>query len=358
MVTDVTYLGPAAMFLSRVSRIYYTLSRSLSPVHGMAWTLLVLAATLLLPGKACAGHTGYIFVSHEQSNDIAVIDPQQDYRIIKWIRTSHRPRELRFRKDHQQILVACEEDDVIDVVDVATLQVADHIPTGPHPVMFALSQDEDFIYVPDKARSTIDKISVTDKLIEREIPTGADPEAIIAGSDGKTLYVTSAVNHMVHVVDLEAAAVTDNIQVGTHPARLLAPPGSHGLWVSNQLSGELSIVDRSTKLVSGTLDLHLPHAPPGRPTPVGMTTTHDGATVVVALGQANAVAFIDARTLEIEDYSRAGLFPWAVAFSADDRLLYVLNRSSDDLTIVDMLDHGAVRSVAVGPKPYALLVDE
>jgi hypothetical protein len=43
-----------------------------------------------MSGRAFAGRTCYIFVSHEQTNDIAVIDPQQDY-----------------------------QDDVIDVLDVA-----------------------------------------------------------------------------------------------------------------------------------------------------------------------------------------------------------------------------------------------
>src|SRR5690242_6094527 len=123
MATGVAYTGPAETFLSLASRINNTLSRSLPPTHVMAWTLLVPAATLPASGRAFAGHTGYVFVSHEQTNDIAVIDPQQNYRIIRWISTSRRPREMRFRRNHRQLLVACEEDDVIDVIDVATLEV-------------------------------------------------------------------------------------------------------------------------------------------------------------------------------------------------------------------------------------------
>jgi YVTN family beta-propeller protein len=89
-----------------------------------------------------------------------------------------------------------------------------------------------------------------------------------------------------------------------------------------------------------------------------MTATSDGATVIVALGRANLLAFIDTETLKIEDYLRVGTYPWAVAFSPDDRMLYVLNRSSGNLAIVDMLDHGVVRLVPVGPQPYAMLADE
>jgi hypothetical protein len=60
-------------------------------------------------------------------SSIAVIDPEQDYRVIKWIKTSHGPRAMKFRNDRKQLLVAYRDD---DVVEVATLTVTDHIPTG------------------------------------------------------------------------------------------------------------------------------------------------------------------------------------------------------------------------------------
>jgi len=51
----------------------------------------VLFLLLALATAASAKGTGYVFVSHEKTNNIAVIDPKQDYRIIKWIDTSQPP---------------------------------------------------------------------------------------------------------------------------------------------------------------------------------------------------------------------------------------------------------------------------
>ncbi len=82
----------------------------------------------------------------------------------------------------QQLLVACGDDDVIDVIDVATLQVVDHIPTGPSPEMFALSQDEASLYVSDEEASAVQEINIKDKIIERDIATGAEPEGIAVTS--------------------------------------------------------------------------------------------------------------------------------------------------------------------------------
>src|SRR5271166_5920757 len=195
-------------------------------------TFGVFILLLMLSEGAEAKGTGYVFVSHEKTNNVAVIDPKQDYKIIKWIPTSHRPRDMKFRDNRRLLYVACGDDDVIDVLDVATLKVADHIPTGPSPEMFQLSRDEKALYVSNEEGSSVQEISIVDKIILREIATGAEPEGLAISADGKTLYVTSEVTDMVHVVDAEGGVVTENIVVGTRPRRLLLLPGGKELWVS------------------------------------------------------------------------------------------------------------------------------
>jgi hypothetical protein len=51
---------------------------------------------------------GYAFVSNKQMNNIGVIDPKQDYHVVNWIETSHRPRDKAFRDHRKQLLVARE----------------------------------------------------------------------------------------------------------------------------------------------------------------------------------------------------------------------------------------------------------
>ena len=125
----------------------------------------VLLLGLTLSTQATAKETGYVFVSNERTNNITVIDPGHEHRIIKWIQTSRRPRDMAFRNDNHQLLVACGDDNVIDVVDVTTLTVTDHIPTGADPERFGLSRDQTILFVPNKAGSTIQQISVDYKII-------------------------------------------------------------------------------------------------------------------------------------------------------------------------------------------------
>lgn len=325
--------------------------------RSLAGTLPVLAWLGSSP-QASAKSTGYAFVSHERTNNVAVIDPKRDYQIIKWIDTSRRPRDMKFRSDHKQLLVACGDDDVIDVIDVASLAVTDHIPTGPSPEMFELSRDQKTLYVSNEEASAVQEIGIADKIITREIATGAEPEGIALSADGGTLYVTSEVTDMVHVIDLEAGAVTDNILVGTRPRRFLLLPESNELWVSNELSGQVSVIDRKAKQVSMTIDFLPPGFRQVDVTPVGMTMSKDGKLAIVALGRANHIAFVETATKKIKDYVLVGSRAWGVALSPDEKTLYVANGLSDDVSIVDMRNRKPIRAVPVGRVPHTVIVDD
>jgi PQQ-dependent catabolism-associated beta-propeller protein len=355
--------GTAASRVARLSASSVTTfaqklrEKAVETVRDTCFVALILFALVLSAGASAKG-TGYVFVSNEKTNNIAVLDPKQDYKILKWIATSQRPRDMKFADNRRLLYVACGDDDVIDVIDVATLKVVDHIPTGRSPEMFIASRDGKALYVSNEEASAVQEIGLGDKLIMREIPTGAEPEGLAMSADGKTLYVTSEVTDMVHVVDTATGVVTDNIVVGTRPRRFLLLPNGKGLWVSNELSGQVTVIDRATNRVAATIDFLPRGFRPVDVTPVGMTMTRDGKTAIVALGRANRVAFVDTATRKVEDYVLVGSRAWGVALSPDEKTLYVTNGLSDDLSIVDMASRKAVRAVPVGRTPHSVLVDD
>src|SRR3954469_19502729 len=91
---------------------------------------LALVVPALAPGQSHAKDTGLIFVSNEKSNNLIVLDPKT-YQVVKEIRTSRRPRDMHFSADRTRLYVACGDDDVIDILDVAKLQIIGKLATGP-----------------------------------------------------------------------------------------------------------------------------------------------------------------------------------------------------------------------------------
>src|SRR5580692_12216007 len=96
---------------------------------------VVVLLLLLASIPADAKDTGMVYVSNEKSNNIIVIDPKT-YKIVNDIAVSRRPRDMHFNADHTRLYIACGDEDVIDVVDVAAGKVVNKIATGSSPETF------------------------------------------------------------------------------------------------------------------------------------------------------------------------------------------------------------------------------
>ena len=97
--------------------------------------ILVVAAPL--PGSA--KDTGLIFVSNEKTNNIIVLDPKTN-KVVKDLKTARRPRDMHFSADHTKLYVACGDDDVIDIIDVAKLELVGKLATGSSPETFGIDE--------------------------------------------------------------------------------------------------------------------------------------------------------------------------------------------------------------------------
>ena len=192
------------------------------------WLLAAAIGLCATPGLT--KDTGLIFISLERGNEIVVLNP--DMTEHKRIETSRRPRDMHFNAARDKLYVACGDDDVIDVIDLATLEIAE--------VMTFL------------------------------------------------------------------------------------PPGFRAEDV----------------------------------TPVGMAITNDGSKVIISLGRANHVAFVDVKSREVLAYALVGSRAWDVALSRDEATAYVANGLSDDITVIDMATMTPLQSLPVGRTPHSIRVDD
>jgi YVTN family beta-propeller protein len=68
------------------------------------------------------------------------------------------------------------------------------------------------------------------------------------------------------------------------------------------------------------------------------------------------VAVIDAKTLEVEKYLLVGQRVWQLAFTPDDKLLFVTNGNSNDVSVIDVPSLTVVKSIAVGDAPWGITI--
>ena len=92
--------------------------------------------------------------------------------------------------------------------------------------------------------------------------------------------------------------------------------------------------------------------------PVGVRLTDDGALAFVALGPANRVAVVDAKTFEVKKYLLVGQRVWQLAFSPDEALLFTTNGASNDVSVIDVEKLKVIKSVPVGRYPWGIVTKD
>ena len=89
---------------------------------------------------------------------------------------------------------------------------------------------------------------------------------------------------------------------------------------------------------------------------VGIQLTADGSRAYVALGPANRVAEIDAKSFKVLRLYLVGQRVWHIALSPDDKRLYTANGNSSDVSIIDLAQQAVVKTIGVGRSPWGIVV--
>ena len=90
------------------------------------------AALISLSFLAQAASASTIFVTNEKDNTVSVLDSEM-MKLVKTIPVGKRPRGIVITPDFTEVLVCAGDDNKLDVIDTAKLEVVRRMDTGPDP---------------------------------------------------------------------------------------------------------------------------------------------------------------------------------------------------------------------------------
>ena len=128
------------------------------------------------------------------------------------------------------------------------------------------------------------------------------------------------------------------------------------LWASAEIGGTVSIVDTASRKILHDIHFSIPNVHRDKIQPVGIKLSDDGRYAFVALGPANHVAVVNAKTYEVEKYLLVGRRVWHLEFSSDQSLLLTTNGISGDVSIIDVNKLKVIKTLRVGRYPWGLAV--
>jgi PQQ-dependent catabolism-associated beta-propeller protein len=188
------------------------------------------------------------------------------------------------------------------------------------------------------------------------VDVGVEPEGMAVSPDGRWAVNTSETTNMVHWIDTRTRKLVDNTLVDQRPRYARFTVDSKQLWVSSEVGGTVSVIDVASRKRTHTIRFAIPGIPKDRIQPVGMRLTRDGRYAFVALGPANHVAVVDAKTYAPIKYLLVGRRVWHTALTGDEKQLWVSNGISNDVSVIDVDNLKVVKSIATGRYPWGVAI--
>ena len=268
----------------------------------------------------------------------------------------NRPRGLALSPDGKWLYICASEDDTIQIMDTATRQIVGTLPSGPDPEVMVISRDGSVIYAANEDDNMVTAVDVASRTVLSEIPVGVEPEGMAVSHDSKWVVNTSETTNMAHFIDADTHEITDNVLVDQRPRVAEFTADDAEVWVTAEIGGTVSVIDNAAREVKHKIKFEIPGVPTEAIQPVGVRIKKDRSLAFVALGPANRVAAIDAKTYEVKKYLLVGQRVWQLGFSPDEKFIYSTNGVSNDITVIDVDNLESVQSVPVGAYPWGIAV--
>src|SRR3989344_3288880 len=313
---------------------------------------LISCALLLATGHAAASTA---WVSNEKDNSLSLID-MQTLQVTDTLAVGQRPRGLLLSHDNKLLYICASDSDRVQVMDVATRKIIKELPSGKDPEQFALHPNNRWLYVSNEDDALVTVIDTETSKVLGQINVGVEPEGMVVSPDGKWAVNTSETTNMLHWIDTGTQTLADNTLVDQRPRFVEFNPDGSQLWASAEIGGTVTVLDVASRKVLKTLTFKIKGVHPDKVQPAGIKLSSDGKYAFVALGPANHVAVIDAKTFEILDYLLVGRRVWQMAFTPDEKQLLATNGVSGDVSVIDVDSLKVLKSVKVGRYPWGVVV--
>lgn len=287
--------------------------------------------------------------------------------------------------------VTNEDSNNVTVIDRSSDRVIDVLEVGIRPKGIVVSPDSSRAYVVNSGSSNLTVLDVKNNRVFHTVnlEIAASPSDIAIHPSGRTLYVANTALNSVSVIDAASFQLIELIAVGQRPVALATDPGGARLLVANMGSNTVSVIDTGRNRVATTVPVEVQ--------PVSVTVDPNGSRAFVSHLRSPRMAVISLSTLRVEgrvttgavtaalpdgisrrvfvsvvDQNRLAFFdpnidaelasvevgrePNRLALDVDRAKVYVVNRGSDSVTVVDRDTRRVRAEIPTTKRPFGIVV--
>jgi len=352
-----------------------------------------------------------LFVTCENSGEVLVIDTAAR-KVVTGMKTGGNPFGVALSPDESRLYISNRWDDNVSVVNVASMEVIARIPVGDDPHDLATDETGKYLFVANLGTDDVSVIDTTDFREIKRLEAGRSPFGIAFSPDHRFLYVSGQLSVPVPlrtppILELTVIDAKRQVVVGRRQLfstligqNLAVSPDNRFVVVALELPKNLL---PETQVNQGWMVTHgfaiAEAGPQGRVAyflldevnlyyadPFGVAFSPDGQRLYISSSGVNAVTVIDMRKLagllQAQD-GKIGLSDEAISLNArnlglsseyvlarvptqnnpkdivvspDGRWIYVANRLSDSIQIIEAEKNEVAGTIDLGgPKIETVL---
>jgi PQQ-dependent catabolism-associated beta-propeller protein len=297
-----------------------------------------------------------VLVTLEKDNAVAEVDGASG-EVRRTVPVGKRPKGIAAGKEGKVVYVASSEENLIATLDGRTLTPTGSVPVDRDPKTFALNPAETRLFASNDDNNQLTVVDVGSRQVLRRIAVGREPEGVSISPDGQWVVSTGEMDGSVWWIDTETLSPATKTPVDPRPRYSRFTDDGKQLWVTSHGGASLTIIDVETKQSVKRLAFNIPGVADRDIGPLGIRIDRERRFAYVALGRANRIAVVDARTLEVLKYIPVGNRVWNLEFSPDQKRLYAANGLSNDLSIIGLPSgEEVIKTVPVGNGPWGIAV--
>jgi YVTN family beta-propeller protein len=243
------------------------------------------------------------FTGNARSNTVSVVDLHAGKEIKRLASPLFQyPHGLALHPDGKTLYVTSEQNRLLLLIDVATLEIKGQVPTGKDGShMVVLSPGGEWAYIADRGSAAVTVVDTKKSAVAAHIAAGDGVEGIALSPDGKWLLVGNRTANDIQLFDAPARKPVARIPVAADPVRVAISPDGTRALVPHRRSSEVWLVDLRKRAVTAKVKTDRE--------PGGALFLPGGRTAVVANTGEGTISILDLEPLAVRSTHPAGKGP-------------------------------------------------
>lgn len=331
-----------------------------------------LFAICVLPTSLRAQRRPLVFIENSNSADLSVIEDGNASTVAGTIDIGAAPDDIVsspsgdvlyvcriMRRPPGQVAAVGDVLGEVVAVDPQGRAVLWRAPVSGVPNHLVVSADGKTVFAAIVSSNHVDVIDVARHAVFDSVVVGAGPHDIQLSADGRTVYVGMLRAKTLVAFDANTRKVLQTIQMADGVRPFAVTRDQKTVFIQLSHTHGFVVVDLQTGKSLRTVDLPVPSGftlPATMPGTVnhGIGITRDEKYLFANGSIADIVAVYSLPGLDLIGTVPVGRDPNWVTFSPDGARVYVTNRGSDDVSVIDVATRTEIERLKVGKYPQRM----